>query len=200
MLMACRSCIPIRVNLNSKPYKILKLLLDSLFLGLTKPIQEMAKPGHEEIWKKIYPTVFCADETDPDLKREPGLLKVGHSKIGNHSYNKLLFQTEFSTTNGGCIALSPKCYSLLCRDTETVKRGLKGVHTKTEISHQAFEEALYGNHTHKVKQSRFQYNSKNGKLNMISQSKIALNSLLTKLRVCEDNVLLEPLSKNGDYL
>lgn len=36
----------------------------------------MAKDGQEEAWKKIYPSIFCADETDPDLKRQPGLLKV----------------------------------------------------------------------------------------------------------------------------
>ena len=51
--------------------------LDSLFLCLTKPIEELAKPGHEAIWRKIYPSIFCIDENDPDLKRQPGLLKVG---------------------------------------------------------------------------------------------------------------------------
>ena len=50
--------------------------LDSLFLCLTKPIEELAKPGHEAIWQKIYPSIFCTDENDPDLKRQPGLLKV----------------------------------------------------------------------------------------------------------------------------
>ena len=52
------------------------LISDSLFLCLSRPIEKLAKAGHEEIWKKIYPTIFCADENDPDLKREPGLLKV----------------------------------------------------------------------------------------------------------------------------
>ena len=96
--------------------------------------------------------------------------------------------------------LSPKCYSLLCRDTESIKRGLKGVHTRTEISHQVFEAALYEKKEHTVKQSRFQYDSKNAKINLIQQSKIALNTVLTKVKVLEDNIRLEPLSKNGKYL
>ena len=53
-----------------------KINLDSLFICLTKPIEELAKPGHEAIWRKLYPTIFCIDENDPDLKRQPGLLKV----------------------------------------------------------------------------------------------------------------------------
>lgn len=36
----------------------------------------MAKDGQEEAWRNIYPSIFCADEADPDLKRQPGLLKV----------------------------------------------------------------------------------------------------------------------------
>ena len=74
------------------------------------------------------------------------------------------------------------------------------MNSRTEIRHQAFEEALYKKKTMKVDQSRFQYNSNNGKLHMITQSKIALNGLLTKFRVCEDNVRLEPLSRDGKYL
>ena len=67
--------------------------------------------------------------------------------------------------------LSPKCYSLLCRDTESIKRGLKGVHTRTEISHQVFEAALYEKKEHTVKQSRFQYDSKNAKIDTWYDSK-----------------------------
>ena len=52
------------------------LFLDSIFLCLTKPIEEMAKVGHEQAWADIFPSIFCIDESDPDLKREPGLLKV----------------------------------------------------------------------------------------------------------------------------
>ena len=81
-----------------------------------------------------------------------------------------------------------------------MKRGLKGVHTQTEISHEIFEAALYGNKEHQVSQSRFHYDKKNSRINLINQSKIALNTILTKVKVLDDNVRLEPLSKNGQYL
>lgn len=45
----------------------------------------MAKDGQEEAWKKIYPSIFCVDETDPDLKRQPGLLKVCLNQSELHS-------------------------------------------------------------------------------------------------------------------
>ena len=36
----------------------------------------MARDGQEAVWEKIFPSIFCANEKDPDLKRQPGLLKV----------------------------------------------------------------------------------------------------------------------------
>ena len=111
-----------------------------------------------------------------------------------------MFQTEFKTNNGSLIALSPKCYSLHCRDKEAVKRGLKGVHHRTPISHQAFEDALYSNNQHNVSQSRFQFDSNTSRMKLITQQKNALNTLYTKFRVLDDNIRVEPLSINGQYL
>ena len=96
--------------------------------------------------------------------------------------------------------MSPKCYSLYCRDKDAVKRGLKGVHHLTSVSHDAFERALYSNNPHSVHQSRFSYDSKTSRMKLISQQKNALNTLYTKFRVLDDNVRVEPLSINGKFI
>ena len=55
----------------------------------------MAKPGYEEAWAQIYPTVFCIDQNDPDLKRQPGLLKVCTILILNTFFFKIVFRQNF---------------------------------------------------------------------------------------------------------
>ena len=81
-----------------------------------------------------------------------------------------------------------------------MKRGLKGVHRLTSITHDAFERALYSNNIHHVDQARFSYNSKSAKMTLICQEKNALNTLYTKFRVLDNNVQVQPLSKNGQFL
>ena len=96
--------------------------------------------------------------------------------------------------------MSPKCYSLYCRNNNEVKRGLKGVNKLTKIEHQAFEHALYSNDMHTVSQARFSYNRQTAKLNLITQQKNALNTLYTKFRVLDNNVQIEPLSRDGEFI
>ena len=96
--------------------------------------------------------------------------------------------------------MSPKCYSLHCRNEDAVKRGIKGVHRLTSITHDAFERALYSNNEHTVAQARFSYNSRSAKMSLIRQQKNALNTLYTKFRVSDNNVQVQPLSRDGKFI
>lgn len=149
-----------------------------MFLSLSETeIDNLVKPEmREEYFRDIKPKWFVLDDT-PEQQREPGLLK-----------------TEFSTTNGSAVMLTPKCYHLVDNETKEVKMASKGISTKTvEIDHNDFLAALYEDTKKTVTECGFQFNSKTWTMESIKKKKNALNTNFTKLRLNSDNITISPL-------
>ena len=152
--------------------------LDSVFLSLSETeIDDLVKPEmREEYFRDIKPKWFVLDET-PEQQREPGLLK-----------------TEFSTTNGSAVMLTPKCYHLLDNQTQELKLASKGISTKNvEIEHNDFLLALYQNKKKVVTECKMQFNQSEWTMETLKMKKNALNTNFTKLRLNSDNVTISPL-------
>ena len=149
-----------------------------MFLSLSKTeIDNLVKPEkREEYFRDIKPKWFVLDDT-PEQQREPGLLK-----------------TEFSTTNGSAVMLTPKCYHLVDNETKEVKMASKGISTKTvEIDHNDFLAALYEDTKKTVTECGFQFNTKTWTMESIKKKKNALNTNFTKLRLNSNNITISPL-------
>lgn len=65
---------------------------------------------------------------------------------------------------------------------------------------QDFHDSLYMNVNPTTKQYRFNFDKKKSQMTLITQTKPALNSNLTKLRVADNLVSVEPLRKDGKYI
>ena len=111
-----------------------------------------------------------------------------------------MLKCEFSIRRGSLVALSNKCYHLYDEEQKTFKSALKGISRQSEICHQDFLEVLYKDHLLTRDQVRFQYDKKRDMMTLVSQRKKALNSVYTKMRVMDDHVSVQPLSKNGSFL
>ena len=149
-----------------------------MFLSLSETeIDNLVKPElREEYLRDIKPKWFVLDET-PEQQREPGLLK-----------------TEFSTTNGSAVMLSPKCYHLVDNITNEVKMASKGISSKNvEIEHYDFLAALYENTKKTVTECGFQFDTKTWTMQTLKKKKNALNTNFTKLRLNPDNISVSPL-------
>lgn len=149
-----------------------------MFLSLSETeIDNLVKPEmREEYFRDIKPKWFVLDDT-PEQQREPGLLK-----------------TEFSTTNGSAVMLTPKCYHLVDNETKEVKMASKGISTKTvEIDHNDFLAALYEDTKKTVTECGFQFNTKTWTMESIKKKKNALNTNFTKLRLNSNNITISPL-------
>ena len=104
-------------------------------------------------------------------------------------------------TNGSLVALAPKCYSLYNNDTETSKRAMKGVRDDMTVKHESFIQKLYESWTEQnVLQHRFMFNKKSGSIELVAQTKAALNTNYTKHHVLPNLVSVRPHKRNGKFL
>ena len=85
-------------------------------------------------------------------------------------------------------------------DDNSQKRSTKGINRETEIKINDFHNALYHQADLKSTQPRFNYNKQKSQMTLITQTKPALNSNLTKLRVGDDLITVNPLTQNNEYL
>ena len=83
---------------------------DSIFVALSVPWSEIARPETADYyWNTIHPKWFCDDPTS-DKAKTPGI-----------------FKTEWEITDGSYVGLSSKCYSIHDRkNPEKVKKATKG--------------------------------------------------------------------------
>ena len=73
-----------------------------------------------------------------------------------------------------------------------VKRALKGIHDKTDITRDEFLDSLYGNEVVKKQQNRIKRNLKKFKFSTVTETKKALNSVYYKMKVSEDFLSCTP--------
>ena len=108
---------------------------------------------------------------------------------------------EETISHGSVVALAPKCYSLKNNDDDSSKRALKGIKDDLTVSHDDFIEKLYECHTEQnVLQHRFMFNKKSGAIELIAQTKKALNSIYTKHHTLPNLVSIRPHKRNGEFL
>ena len=93
-----------------------------------------------------------------------------------------------------------QCYLLHDQDENNRKRSTKGINPDTELEISDFHSALYEMAVIKTTENRFNFNKKMSQMTLITQTKPAINPNLTKLRVCDNLVSVEPLKKNGKYI
>lgn len=93
-----------------------------------------------------------------------------------------------------------QCYLLHDEDQNNHKRSTKGIHRDTELELNDFHTALYNMSIIKTTENRFNFNKKMSQMTLITQSKPAINPNLTKLRVCDNLVSVEPLKQNSKYI
>ena len=171
-------------NLDTSALKLLYTDTDSLFLAMTKPIDELVNDEKRANWhSKVYPEWFVRNPDCIEQVREPGL-----------------FKDEAIVTDGSFVALSSKCYSLKDNLSNQSKKATKGIHNTDEIHHELFLSSLYENKAIFAKQTRMNFNKPHGTMAIIEQRKRALNNIFTKLDVKDDWVTIEPLKKNMKFI
>ena len=164
--------------------KLLYTDTDSIFLAMTKPINELVYEHKLDEWNDHkFSEWFVIDENNIDQVREPGLFKY-----------------EALVTDGSFVALSSKCYSLKDNISDQSKQATKGIHQSEKISHRVFLSSLYENSQIYANQTRMNFAKKHGTMAIIHQRKRALNNIFTKLDVKDDLVSIEPLKKNMKFI
>ena len=107
-----------------------------------------------------------------------------------------LLKHEFEMTNGSAVCVCPKSYSLLNRDSDEKKTGLKGVSNRNQsVTHQKLLDVIYESKLTTASEVRFKMNKKTTKMEMIEVKKNAINPVFTKMRLCEDSVTVSPLTR-----
>ena len=171
-------------HLDTDGVKLLYTDTDSLFLALTRPINELVREDKRSAWDEhVYAKWFVRDPSSIQQVREPGL-----------------FKNEAVVTDGSFVALSSKCYSLKDNLSNQSKQATKGIQNSDDIHHELFLSSLYENTDVFSNQTRMNYSKKHGTMAIIQQRKRALNNIFTKLDVKDDWVTIEPLKKNGKFV
>ena len=171
-------------NIDTSAIKLLYTDTDSIFLAMTKPIDELVLEDKREVWSnKCYSEWFVRDENDINQVREPGL-----------------FKNEAVVTEGSFVALSSKCYSLKDNNGNQSKQATKGINQSEKIHHDVFLSSLYENSTVFADQTRMNFAKKHGTMAIIQQRKRALNNIFTKLNVKDDLITIEPLKKKSKFI
>lgn len=109
------------------------------------------------------------------------------------------------------MALSPKCYNLTgssmvpvtdsdAKEVFKVKRALKGIHRDSKIQEQDFLGCLYENNQVLRDQYTFRIRNDSKNIDMIKNTKIALNNTYYKMRVHSDGVTCTPLTKESKFV
>ena len=170
--------------LDTDGLKLLYTDTDSLFLALTKPLNELVKEEKRDAWESfVYKSWFVRDPECIDQVREPGL-----------------FKDEAVVTDGSFVALSSKCYSLKDNILNQTKQATKGIRNSKEIRHEHFLSSLYENNEVFSNQTRMNFSKPHGTMAIIQQRKRALNNIFTKLDVTDDWVTIQPLKKNKKFI
>ena len=169
---------------DTNAVKLLYTDTDSLFLALTKPINELVYAHKLSEWNShVYADWFVRDESSIHQIREPGL-----------------FKNEAVVQNGSFVALSSKCYSLKDHDGGESKQATKGIHQSENLNHNLFLSSLYENDTIYAEQTRMNFTKAHGTMAIIQQRKRALNNIFTKLQVQDDLVTIQPLKKQSKFI
>ena len=157
---------------------------DSIFLAMTKPLEELVLIDKKEEWNaRVRSEWFVLDESDINQIREPGLFKY-----------------EALVTNGSFVALSSKCYSLKDNISNQSKQATKGIHQSEKTHHDLFLSSLYEDNDIYSNQLRMNFAKKYGTMAIVQQRKRALNNIFTKLRVDDDLISISPLKKNNQFI
>ena len=107
-----------------------------------------------------------------------------------------LLKHEFVMTNGSAVCVCPKTYSLLNRDSDEKKTGLKGVSNRNQsVTHHKLLDVIYKSKLTTATEVRFKMNKKTTKMEMIEVKKNAINPVFTKMRLSEDSVTVTPLTR-----
>ena len=97
-------------------------------------------------------------------------------------------------TNRSAVCVCPKTYSLMDRDSDEKKTGLKGISNRNQsVSHQKLLDVIYESKLTTATEVRFKMNKKTSKMEMIEVKKNAINPVFTKMRLSEDSVTVTPL-------
>ena len=118
---------------------------------------------------------------------------------------------EEEIDQGSIIALSPKCYSIrgisfevsdhgTLNEVTKKKRGMKGIHQDTCISHESFLKCLYHDKPVLRDQFAFRIKANSKEIDLIRNEKIALNSIYYKSFVERDLVTCTPLKLNDKFV
>ena len=170
--------------IDTNAIKILYTDTDSIFLAMTKPLNELVLPEKRDKWdSEIFDQWFVRDNTNIDQVREPGL-----------------FKDEAVVTNGSFVALSSKCYSLKDNIANESKQATKGVRNSDSLRHELFLKSLYENDDVYTDQFRMNFARNHGTMAILNQRKRALNNIFTKLKVEDDLVTITPLKKDGLFI
>ena len=169
---------------DTNAIKLLYTDTDSVFLSMTKPIQELVYEHKLEEWNShVFADWFVRDPTNIDEIREPGL-----------------FKDEALVKDGSFVALSSKCYSLKDNISNQSKQATKGIRQSDKIHHEMFLSSLYENEDIFASQTRMNFAKNHGTMAIIKQRKRALNNIFTKLDVQDDLVSIQPLKKNARFI
>ena len=171
-------------NIDTNAIRILYTDTDSIFLAMTKPINELVYKDKLNDWNnRIKFEWFVQDESCISQVREPGL-----------------FKNEAMVTDGSFVALSSKCYSLKDYSSDQSKQATKGIDQSEKIHHDVFLSSLYENSSVFANQTRMNFAKSYGTMAIIQQRKRALNNIFTKLNVQDDLVTIEPLKKKSKFI
>ena len=170
--------------MDTSALKLLYTDTDSLFLAMTRPLNELVHKDKLDSWNShIYSEWFVRDETCIDQVREPGL-----------------FKEEAMVKDGSFVALSSKCYSLKDNTGRQSKQATKGINQTANLNHDLFLSSLYEKEIVYADQSRMNFSKKQGSMTIIKQRKRALNNIFTKLEVKDDLITVQPLKKKSKFI
>ena len=170
-------------NLELGSFEILYMDTDSFAFSLADEIDALVRPEKRDNYGKYKYDWFLKDDSAQE-QRYPGKLK-----------------SEYRTTSGTFIGLSPKCYIFsddpLKRQNED-KIACKGVSSNNNLTRDLYISSLYNiNSAARGENSLFVFDRRRTCVNSIKQSKKLLNNFYTKFSVQSDLVTLRPLSKNN---
>jgi hypothetical protein len=150
---------------------------------MEKVFWPIVKPEKIKEFKKKWGDWLVLTDTIEDEKT-PGKLK-----------------TEFSTSNGQMICLSPKSYYISCNATNTSKDGRKGIPNWIDLRLNDFLSVLYGeNCAPTMTEVRSLRVNRDKRMTRTTTIKTGLSGIHVKLKVENDRVTCKPLQIDGKYI